>query len=173
MTDVQKQCCLAALGYYPYREIDGIWGKKSEAAAERFMLEHPGRKIQEVVSELEENNAFWETIHHFTREEFRCHCAGKYCDGFPAQPDETLVQLLESIRVYFGKPVILSSGLRCKSHNAAVGGVSNSRHLFGKAADFMVLGVSASELMIRVQGDNRTRYAYIIGNGPYVHVDVA
>ena len=172
MTAVQTQCCLAALGYYPYREIDGVWGPKSEAAAARFRQENPGKTLPEAVSRLDTPEDFWDHIRHFTREEFRCHCGGRYCDGFPAQPDENLVALLEDTREALGKPAILSSGVRCEKHNASVGGVSNSRHLTGKAADFMVVGVCASEVLSRVQADSRTRYAYIIDNGPYIHVDV-
>ena len=49
------------------------------------------------------------------------------------------VKTLEPIRAIFGdRPVIISSGYRCPEVNAAVGGASNSAHLFGCAADFTV-----------------------------------
>ena len=115
---------------------------------------------------------FWQSVRHWNREEFRCRCGGKYCDGFPAEPDETLVRLLDDVREDFGSAGIPSSGLRCQTHNANVGGVANSKHLSGKAMDFMVLGVSGQQLLNRLQSDSRTNYAYIIDDGPYVHVDV-
>lgn len=173
MTEVQKQCCLAALGYYPHREIDGIWGPKSQAAEASFEAENPGVSLLSAMSMLEEGDNWWRSVRHFTREEFRCRCGGKFCNGFPAEPSRTLVELADDIREEFGKPAILSSGLRCREHNAASGGVSNSRHMSGKAMDFMVLGITGEQLLRRAQQDSRTRYAYIIDNGPYVHIDVA
>lgn len=45
------------------------------------------------------------------------------------------INLLEPIRLILGKPVYINSGYRSSSVNAAVGGVSNSDHLYGYAAD--------------------------------------
>lgn len=171
MTAVQMQCCLAALGYYPYREIDGIWGAKSKTAMESFAAAHPEETLLQAVAKLEED--FWGSIRYWTKEEFRCRCGGKYCNGFPAEPDRTLVALLDDVRHDFDAPGIASSGLRCQQHNSNSGGVANSRHMTGKAADFMILGISGQSLYNRLKRDPRTRYCYIIGNGPYVHVDVA
>ena len=171
MTVIQKQCLLAFLGLYPYREIDGIWGPKSQAGLDAFAARHPGKTLEDLICTLEETD-FWQSIRHWTREEFRCRCGGRFCDGFPAEPDATLVQLLDDIREDFGAAGIPSSGIRCEIHNANVGGVANSKHLYGKAMDFMVRGVSGQQLLNRAQADPRTNYAYIIDDGPYVHVDV-
>lgn len=46
-----------------------------------------------------------------------------------------LAAMLQIIRDYYGQPIIVSSGFRCKKLNKAVGGASNSDHLFGCAAD--------------------------------------
>ena len=56
--------------------------------------------------------------------------------------DEELVEKLQIIRSYFGVPVNINSAYRTPSHNAAVGGVKNSNHVLGKAADIVVKGVS-------------------------------
>lgn len=172
MNELQKQCCLAALGFYPHREIDGIWGPKSKAAMYAFEAAYPGVTFGVAIDAEKETKNFWPRIRYFQREEFRCKCGGKYCDGFPAEPSQTLVELLEDIREEFGLPVLVSSGVRCTRHNAAVEGVSNSRHLNGTAADIMVLGVSGQTLLNRAKADPRTNYCYIIGSGPYVHIDV-
>lgn len=169
MTDLQRQCLLAALGYYPHRQIDGIWGPKSQAAMEAFEAAHPGMTLLEALAAPQPD--FWDTIPNFTKAEFACRC-GK-CGGFPAEPDPVLVQLLQDIRSCLDTPMVISSGVRCESHNASVGGVANSRHLGGKAADVMAPGISGATLLRRAQADSRTRYAYIIGSGPYVHIDVA
>ena len=43
--------------------------------------------------------------------------------------------VLDPLREWYGKPVPVNSGYRCKALNEAVGGVANSYHLKGMAAD--------------------------------------
>lgn len=47
-------------------------------------------------------------------------------------------QVLEPLRQHFGTPVVISSGYRCPALNQAVGGVPNSQHLTGEAADIVM-----------------------------------
>ena len=86
-----------------------------------------------------QTGTFWDEIEFFDREEFRCQCGGKYCNGFPVEPEEELVRVCNEIRRRLGVPVSIvdsgGSGVRCTRHNAAVGGVGNSNHLYGRAAD--------------------------------------
>ena len=56
--------------------------------------------------------------------------------------DDALVDLLEQIREAAGGAVTINSGYRSPEHNAAVGGVSSSQHLYGRAADIVVSGAS-------------------------------
>lgn len=56
--------------------------------------------------------------------------------------DDDLVTLLEKIREAAGGAVVINSGYRSPAHNAAVGGVSSSQHLYGRAADIVVEGAS-------------------------------
>lgn len=56
--------------------------------------------------------------------------------------DDALVALLEQIREAVGGAVAINSGYRSPAHNAAVGGVSSSQHLYGRAADIVVSGAS-------------------------------
>ena len=158
MTIKQKQCLLAYLGYYT-GAIDGIWGRGSCAATKMFQREYglnddgvagPAtekalcdavggtmKKVEKV--KPDQSGTFWDDIKYFTREEFRCQCGGKYCNGFPVEPQEKLVRTLDKIREVLGVPITIvesgGSGVRCPKHNADVGGVSNSQHLYGKAAD--------------------------------------
>lgn len=46
-----------------------------------------------------------------------------------------LAQVLEDIREEFGSPIVVTSAFRTPLVNAAVGGVPNSHHLTGRAAD--------------------------------------
>ena len=78
---------------------------------------------------------------NFTVREFRCR------DGSdPVFVDTRLVQVLQSIRDHFGKPVIITSAYRTAAHNKAVGGAKYSQHCYGRAADIRVPGVPVETL---------------------------
>ncbi len=77
---------------------------------------------------------------HFAKYEFRCPCGN--CSGYPGGvTNAKLLTILEGLRSYYGKPVTITSGQRCASYNSRVGGVSNSAHKTGKAADFYIPGI--------------------------------
>ena len=119
---------------------------------------------------------FWDDIQYFQRAEFRCQCGGTYCDGFPAEPAEETVRLADEIRRRAGVPLNVNSGLRCKQHNADVGGVWNSLHLTGQAIDLAPIGGNISvarlqEIAEQVQAEKMPNRG---GLGRYewgVHVD--
>ena len=113
----------------------------------------------------------WANVKHFKREEFRCKCGGKYCDGFPAGMDPLLLALADRVREHFGAAAIVSSGLRCEQHNKNVGGATGSRHKRGKAMDFRIKGQNSSAVLEFVKEQPEVRYAYAI-DGSYVHMDV-
>jgi hypothetical protein len=48
--------------------------------------------------------------------------------------------VLEPLRVAMGRPIKISSGYRCEKLNKEVGGVYNSQHLKGQAADIDIQG---------------------------------
>ncbi len=199
MTIKQRQHLLAYLDYY-VGTVDGDWGSGSREAAKAFQqdrgitvdgyggpetdkaLRHaiandlmkPEPVPEDDVTDINVGNktgTFWDHIRYWTREEFRCRCGGKYCNGFPAEPNQTLVELVDDIRHKAGRPGIPSSGLRCTTWNSIQGGVANSDHCKGKALDFSIEGMSGAQLLSLAQSDSRTRYAYII-DGVWVHVDV-
>ena len=47
-------------------------------------------------------------------------------------------EVLEPLRQHYGKPIRITSGYRCPLLNEAVGGVGNSQHQRGEAADLSV-----------------------------------
>ena len=187
MTIKQKQCLLAYLGYYK-DEIDGIWGEQSMLATERFQDDYQlgangifdgatEKKILAVIASGEKPKAttstgtFWDDIKYWSREEFRCQCGGKYCNGFPAEPSENLVRLADNVRGHFGKLGHRSSGLRCKTWNAMQGGVSNSKHMTGRALDFRIEGKTSAQVLAYVNTLSGVNYAYAI-DSQHVHMDV-
>lgn len=152
MTNERKQRILCLITdangeYYYNGPLDGIWGPESKKAAERFLKDFGGAEGAGAAdnnagdNSAEDNNVpsktgtFWDEIEYFDREEFRCKCGGKYCQGFPAEPDVKMVRYADEIRRRLGKPLGVNSGLRCSQHNANCGGAKSSQHLLGTACD--------------------------------------
>ena len=48
--------------------------------------------------------------------------------------------VLEPLRKAMGEPIKIGSGFRCQQLNKAVGGVANSQHMKGQAADISIEG---------------------------------
>lgn len=57
-----------------------------------------------------------------------------------------LCQLLDVLRIEFGKPLFISSGYRVPELNKLVGGVTNSLHMDGLAADITAPRIEIAEL---------------------------
>lgn len=120
----------------------------------------------------------WKGSAHFTKQEFVCRCGGKYCSGYPADVSSRLVSILESLRSYYGKPITITSGLRCTRHNALVGGVSNSAHKYGKAADIFIPGICSTaagrrQVVAKAYALGAAySYANTKGMGNVVHINV-
>ena len=187
MTVRQKQCLLAYLGYYA-GEIDGIWGGSSRRATEAFQRDHQlaadgvfgddtAARIRREIASGEctagetKGTAWWKEIRYFRRVEFRCPCGR--CGGFPVEPRESMVRTVDEIRHRLGVPVSVvdggGSGVRCASHNAEVGGVSNSQHLYGLAAD---LHSAASPAEMKAAAEDVMGHTGGIGlYGWGIHVD--
>ena len=82
-----------------------------------------------------------------------------------------VVALADRARAELKGAGFVSSGLRCSQHNANVGGVSDSRHLTGKAIDLRIEGKSARQTLAWAQKQPEVRYAYAI-DASYVHIDI-
>ena len=63
-----------------------------------------------------------------------------------------LADYLDVIREKVGKPILISSGFRCPVLNKAVGGVSNSQHQKGLAADLICADMESLEKVLRETG---------------------
>ncbi len=102
---------------------------------------------------------------YFTLQEFKCHHCGELP---PGGMSPVLLQKLDDLREMLGNPIIVSSGYRCPIHNSNVGGVSNSQHVLGRAADIWSPGISPgylAKLAERVGFDGIGIYS------SWIHVD--
>lgn len=199
MTKTQRQHLLAYLGYY-VGKVDGAWGDLSKTACRAFQEDFGGIKADgyggsetdkalrhavaydmfqvadatdnPVGSKKEPTGTFWDEIEYFDRSEFKCKCGGKYCNGYPAEPDERMVRIADQLRKNLGVPIIIVSGLRDRQWNAVQGGVANSQHMYGEAADIYANGVSQTRVEAELDKIGGVRYHYPIKGSSNVHFDV-
>lgn len=104
---------------------------------------------------------------HFQLHEFACTDGSK-----PVFLSQALVDILEAIRVHFGRPVTITSGYRTVSYNAGLKNSSKkSQHCNGLAADIKVEGHTPKEVYDYVCGLLGDHGGVGIYN-TFVHVDV-
>ena len=204
MTMKRLQMNLKFLGYYD-GEIDGIKGEKTLNAIKKFQYDNllvvdgiAGQntidcirnKIVYIQEELgvtvdgvagnETITAYnnkvgnevysWNNIKYFKESEFTCKC-GCGLNNMNLK----VIKIADKVREHFGSPAIVTSGTRCQKHNKEVGGVSNSRHLQGKAIDMYVKGVNGGDLLAYLKtlvNSGELRYTYRINNGNACHFDI-
>ena len=114
---------------------------------------------------------------NFREEEFVCKCG--QCKSVPMHLKENLILLckqLEKIRFYTG-PIIINSGVRCELHNKKVGGVTNSQHLVGRAADIRVKNMYIEDLYNKIQELRNQEvikigYIQLYKKQKFIHIDV-
>ena len=175
-----RQNFLKTLGFYTGR-IDGIEGKLTKAAYLALQKKYFRRKKDidgvygndtDILLQCAYN---CRGLKHFKLEEFRCPCGN--CTGYPAVISRNLVLKLDkNLRPKYGS-MIIKSGLRCKSWNTRVGGVSNSRHKTGKAVDFQcALSRKGASYRTQIISYCKKIFRYAYGNtsgmGASIHVDV-
>ena len=193
MTVKKIQLLLLALGYDP-GQADNIAGKQTQAAVRAFQRDWgitqdgiAGRDTQGALRKAisddwqkpensealpqEKTGTWWDEIRYFTRSDPYIGCSCGEGGGFPAEPAEKLRRLADAVREDAGRPLVPTSTLRCKAHNAAVGGVWNSRHLLGHAMDFCIPGMTAQQILQLVRAHRETFYSYAIDES-HVHMDV-
>lgn len=78
---------------------------------------------------------------HFKVKEFACKDGS---DAVLVAP--RLVMVLQSIRSHFGAAVTINSGYRTPQYNTKVGGVAQSQHCYGTAADISVRGQTPAQV---------------------------
>lgn len=204
MTMKRLQMNLKYLGYYD-GEIDGIKGEKTLRGIKQFQADNglavdgiAGQKTIDCIRAIivadqqkfgitvdgvageettkarnkynNESTNSWDSIKHFKQSEFTCKC-GCGLNNMNLK----VVKIADKVREHFGSPAIVTSGTRCQKHNKEVGGVSNSRHLQGKAIDMYVQGVSGEDLLSYLQtlvNSGELRYTYLITGSNACHFDI-
>lgn len=108
----------------------------------------------------------WDTIKHFSADEFLCKCGcGQGADHI--HPD--FITRLDLARDIAGIPFTVTSGYRCPEYNTEVGGVASSSHTRGYAADIVCHG-SRSRAQI-IQAAIKAKFTRIGIARVFVHLD--
>lgn len=201
----QRQQNLQFLGYYK-KYIDGVEGIGTKQAYEDFQRDYglavdriygpkTDAKLIEVIKQKQrelgvkddglvgpitinaKNSqikvATWNDIKYFKPNEFTCKC-GCGLNNI----DLKLVKILDEIREYFGKPMLVTCGCRCQKYNDSLkGSIKGSKHVRGKAADIWISGVPKSQLLAKCQeyvANGRATYTYTNSTNmaKAVHIDI-
>ena len=86
---------------------------------------------------------------------------------------QILANGLEQVRALLNAPMSISSGYRSPALNSAVGGVSNSAHLDGFAADFTAPQFGTPLEIVEFLSKSTIQFDQIIQEGTWVHISFA
>lgn len=183
-----RQLQIRVAGYPAYGghiAIDGAFGPATKAAVQRFQSAYglaadgiAGPATFSKIYSLQDDDC---TPLHFAYTELDDGCGGSGWDGGPlsaaatkANALQTMWQL-EAMRHALGdQPLNISSGFRSIPCNNAVGGASNSQHLYGRAADL----VGSHSLCTLARQARSHGFGGIFGPGypdhnDHTHVDIS
>ena len=102
----------------------------------------------------------------FKEKEFACKCCGQLPPLARENVKALVSEVLDPVREKLGKPVVVNSGYRCEKHNKDVGGVRNSQHLRGEAADIHCADNERLKQLIIENG----KFDQLIDYGTFLHV---
>jgi len=104
---------------------------------------------------------------HFSKAEFACRCCGEM------KLEKRLIDALEELRRLAGKAIVVHDGYRCAAHNEDVGGVHNSEHTRGMAADVVISGLSLQQMYeLALLVPDLTEGGIGVYDSGFLHVDV-
>jgi len=111
---------------------------------------------------------------NFTKREFKSK------DG-SAMPDDVLANIkelasnLQVLRDFLGEPIRINSAYRSPAHNKAIGGVKNSQHILGRAADIKVRDIETKDLYLIIESliiDGKMKDGGLGLYDTFVHYDI-
>lgn len=104
--------------------------------------------------------------------------ASRGIDNSPPRKVEVKLQslidnLLDSIRERWGAPIIVNSGYRCPELNKSVGGVANSQHCLGEAADITAGNPAKNKKLFYMIADSNLPFDQLIDESSYTWVHIS
>ena len=95
--------------------------------------------------------------------------AEKLPDGVEENLQALVREVLDPARAAYGKPISVNSGYRCQVHNKTVGGVANSQHMKGEAADISAGSIQATREVGKII-EQLGKFDQLIYYPTFVHV---
>jgi zinc D-Ala-D-Ala carboxypeptidase len=86
-----------------------------------------------------------------------------------------VMYILDMVRVHMGKPIFVNSGYRCRKLNEIVGGVHESMHTKGLAADFRTDKIEDIDRMFKFLRKNQKEFKIIelINYKTFIHMGIS
>jgi len=104
---------------------------------------------------------------HFSKSELACRCCGQL------KIESSLLAALEQLRSLAGKEILVHDAYRCTAHNQEVGGVTDSEHTRGMAADISIPGLSLQQMYeLALQVPAFLHGGVGVYDGGFLHVDI-
>lgn len=108
------------------------------------------------------------TLRNFTLSEFDSKDKDGSGAGTGARMQPSTLAMLDNARDIAGVPFTINSGFRTVAHNKAVGGVANSSHLGGWAADIKTTPATQTKVLAAVRKAGFKRIGIY---KTFIHVD--
>lgn len=103
--------------------------------------------------------------------------ASKIWNGANREQEDNLIALvaaiLDPLRTAYGKPIRISSGFRCPALNRAIGGVANSQHMRGEAADIDLGSTTENRKLAKLIVDMKLPFDQLIDEANYAWIHVS
>lgn len=105
---------------------------------------------------------------YFSAEEFDSPDA----PGSGAQMEPAFISRLDAARAMAGVPFVITSGYRTQAHNREVGGVPDSAHIRGRAADISVQDLRPEQVLAVITALHEAGFRRLGWSpGAFVHAD--
>ena len=104
---------------------------------------------------------------HFSKKELACHCCGNL------KIENGLIEALEQLRTLAGKEIVVHDGYRCPAHHQEEGGVIDSEHTRGRAADVVIPGLQLQQMFeLALQVPTFLNGGIGVYDGGFLHLDI-
>lgn len=166
LSDKQRKDYFKALGLGDYNKANILKLQKQYFTRKKDLDGIYGQNTDNLLRHVYNVKTFSK---NFKPQEFKCECGGRGCTGYPTYMKDFQMKHLQTIRDHYGRPMQVTSGMRCRWYNSHIGGsISNSLHLQGQATDFYIRGVTdtlANRRKAIKYIKTLKRHHYTYGNG--------